>query len=309
MAKAAKTEETKKVKTATEISAELAAMMSATASPVVPEENEFHKKTASKATSNLTLSMGMMAFKVKVFKGTDEVRFSFNNLHKDCNTRLKMQDMYCPTCEKSVPKADQVKGYEYEKGKFVLVTEEEIKSANVMSEEQLTITEFVPAGSVDPIYFADTCFVGLENGGEQQFALLRDGMTNQNVYAVGRYSQRGHENTVILRPYGRGIVMHHIFFEYEVREFAGWDKIPAAADQKFVAVAGQLIDAMTTAFEPAKKFDRALVATKRMLEAKVSGTPLTIEPKVAAAVQTIDLMSALQASLQDAKVKKAAAGN
>jgi DNA end-binding protein Ku len=285
----------------------LAAQLMGSFKPTAPATTgSFQKKAASKATSNLMISMGLLAFPIKVYKATDTDTISFNQLHDACHNKLNQGKMHCNTCDVDVERENIVKGYEYEKGKFVTVTAEEIDACKAAADDQLEISEFVDASSVDPIYFESTSYIAPDKGAEMQFALLRAGMTAKNKVAIGHFAAKGREQTVVIRPYGRGLVLHYMFFDYEIRSFAGWDTLPndSAINEKFMEVAGQLVDTMTEDFAPSTKQDSYLVNTRAMLDAKAAGNAAPVVVKATKADASVDLMAALNASLSKAKTSK-----
>jgi DNA end-binding protein Ku len=323
------------------LTAQLAGGAAATSAPVAT--GDFTKKAASRATNNLMVSMGLLSFPVKVYKATDTDTVSFNQLHSECHSKLKQQEMVCPVCSaeataKAVAEAvkkgkdpstvaevkvtcskDQiVKGFEYEKDKFATFTQEEIDGCKVAADDSLEITEFVEESTIDPIFYESSYFVGPDKGAEMQFALLSAGMkaqydekgklTRTARVAIGRVALKGREQTVVIRPYGdSGLIMNYIYFDYEVRSFAGWDKVPNAdaLSPKFLAVANQLVDMMTEKFAPETKSDSYLINARKLISAKAAGLTAPVIVKAAAKDASADLEAALEASLNAAKIKRA----
>ena len=312
------------------LTAQLAGGAAATSAPVAT--GDFAKKTANRASNNLMVSMGLLSFPIKVYKATDTDTVSFNQLHS-CHSKLKQQEMVCPVCSaeataKAIAEAvkkgkdastvaevkvicskDQiVKGYEYEKGKFATFTQEEIDGCKVAADDSLEIIKFVDECTIDPIFYESSYFVGPDKGAEMQFALLRAGMTTTYKVAIGKVALKGREQTVVIRPYGdRGLILNYLYFDYEVRSFAGWDKVPNAdaLSEKFMAVATQLVDMMTEDFAPETMSDSYLVNARKLINAKAAGLTAPVVVKAAAKDTSADLEAALEASLNAAKIKKA----
>jgi DNA end-binding protein Ku len=288
------------------LTAQLAGGAAATSAPVAT--GDFAKKAANRATNNLMVSMGLLSFPIKVYKATDTDTVSFNQLHAECHTKLKQQSMLCPTCDKAVEKDQIVKGYEYEKGKFATFTQEELDGCKVAADDSLEIIKFVDESTIDPIFYESSYFVGPDKGAEMQFALLRAGMTKTGKVAIGKVALKGREQTVVIRPYGdRGLILNYLYFDYEVRSFAGWDKVPNAdaLSEKFMAVATQLVDMMTEDFAPETMSDSYLVNARKLISAKAAGLTAPVIVKAAAKDASADLEAALEASLNAAKIKKA----
>jgi DNA end-binding protein Ku len=293
------------------LTAQLAGGAAATSAPVA--SGDFAKKAANRATNNLMVSMGLLSFPIKVYKATEVDTVSFNNLHTTCHHALKQQDYYCPECSTPekvavVAKDQIVKGYEYEKGKFAIFTPEEIAGCKVAADDSLEIIKFVDESTIDPIFYESSYFVGPDKGAEMQFALLRAGMTKTGKVAIGKVALKGREQTVVIRPYGdRGLILNYLYFDYEVRSFAGWDKVPNAdaLSEKFMAVATQLVDMMTEDFAPETMSDSYLVNARKLISAKAAGLTAPVIVKAAAKDASADLEAALEASLNAAKIKKA----
>jgi DNA end-binding protein Ku len=263
------------------------------------------KKTVSTSTWKGTLSFGMVSFGVKCYKAADEEKISFNLIHSECQTQLKRGSMKCPSCNKEVDEAEIAHGYKTPEDKFITLTEDEIKSSQPLSDKIMTVTEFVKANDVDPLYFEGAQYLCPEKGSEKPFALLREGMVRTNTVGISRRVERGREQTLLVRPYGKhGMVIHYLYFDHEIRSCEKWS--PFALADKEVEIAGMLIEQLTEPFRPETKFDSYIVGTKKLIERKMKGEK--IEPASAPQVpaQTGDIMATLMTMLNNAKTKKAA---
>jgi len=253
----------------------------------------------SRPIANGNISFGLVSIPVKLFSATRSKSVSFNLLHGKDLSRIQ-QKIYCPVDDAIVDRSELVRGYEVEKGRYVAFTDEELKQLEARDDHTIEITEFVPLAQVDPVYFEESYYLGSETGASKAYRLLADAMAQSGRVALGRYTMRGKEHLVLIRPYAKGLMLHTIYYADEVRSV---DEVDRATSEPVkdaeLTLAGRLIDELTE-----KKFD----ATKyrdsyrdRVLEAaqqKVSGQEVTEVPVERRRGQVIDLMQALKASLE-----------
>lgn len=271
----------------------------------VAEAPQSEKKSVTRPTlkgGRLYFGSTKMNFGINLFKATEEEKVSFNQLHDECLTQLKQGKMHCPTCDVDVDKEHTVKGFKTEDG-FILVSEDEKKSCQVMSEKRIEIEEFVPATSVDPIYFASTEFVVPEDGtlNAEYFGLLRASMVSKGLVAIATCNLRGKQETIIIRPFGtNGMAAHYMYFEHEVRSCDKWQNTKPDATK--LAVMNQLVDALTDDFAPEEKFDSYTVNLKKLIASKKAGVAAPVVLKKADDDAPADLMAALMAAINSPDV-------
>ncbi|MFO0615440.1 MAG: Ku protein [Polyangiaceae bacterium] len=252
---------------------------------------------AARASGSGTISFGLVSIPFKVYTATSPQSVSFNQLHKKCGSRIKQQ-LICPLDNEVVQRTDIVKGYEYQKDKYVQFTEEELKSLEAERTDRIDIVEFVPADTVDFIYIEKTQYIGPDKGGDRAYKLLADAMTRMNRIAVGRFGSRGKENLVLIRPYQGGLVVHQVYYADEVRSF---DDVDRPGDIEFKAVEADLADKLieqlsTEKFNPEQYHDEYRDRVMAAVDQKAAGQELTIAPEAPQA-QIIDLFEALKMSL------------
>src|SRR6202166_4156388 len=131
------------------------------------------------------LTFGLVSFPVRLFTAARSETISFNQLHKEDNSRVK-QVIYCQTEDKPIPRTEIVKGYEYEKGKYVVVDDEEIRKVAPKTAKVMEILEFVKADEVDPVYLESSYYMGPDEGGEKPYALLFEALKETGFYAVAK---------------------------------------------------------------------------------------------------------------------------
>jgi DNA end-binding protein Ku len=253
----------------------------------------------ARAFGSATLAFGLVSIPVKVYTTQKPgSQLSFNLVHDACGTRLKQQYV-CPQHDEVVTREHIVKGYEYAKGQFVTLTNEEIKALEAISDNAIALSEFVPAESVDPLYIDKTYYLGPDKGGDRAYRLLSAAMRETGLVGIARYSARGKQNAVLVRPYGdEGLIMHHLYYADEVR---GFDEVPLGEARDVgdveLNLAVQLIEqAATDHFEPEKYRDEVKDRVLGLIEQKLEGQAITAEPQPQRG-EIIDLMEALKASL------------
>jgi DNA end-binding protein Ku len=258
----------------------------------------------ARAVLSGTISFGLVSIPVKFFTAASSEQVSFNMLHKKCGGRLKMQ-FICPTDNEVVERSDTVKGYEYSKGQYVQFTEEELKAMETERGGSIEITEFVPVSSVDFIQVEKSYYLGPDKGGDKAYRLLGEAMTTKGRVAVGRWSARGKEQVVLVRPYGKdGLVIHQLYYANEVRAFSEIDTgATFTFSEKEHELAGKLIEELASeTFDAAKYTDSYSERVKAAVDQKVAGQEITIAPEAPKA-QIIDLFEALKKSLADVQEK------
>jgi DNA end-binding protein Ku len=259
----------------------------------------------ARAVLSGTISFGLVSIPVKFFTAASSEQVSFNMLHKKCGGRLKMQ-FVCPTDNNEVvERSETVKGYEYSKGQYVQFNEEELKALETERGGSIEITEFVPVTSVDFLQVEKSYYLGPDKGGDKAYRLLGEAMTAKGRVAVGRWSARGKEQVVLVRPYGKdGLVIHQLYYSNEMRAFSEIDTgATFTFSEKEHELAEKLIEELgTDSFDATKYTDSFSERVKSAVDQKVAGQEITIAPEAPKA-QIIDLFEALKKSLADVQEK------
>ena len=254
------------------------------------------------------ISFGLVSIPVKLYStGESAAGIQFNMLHKKCGSRLRQQ-YFCPVDNEVVGREDMVKGYEYSKNQYVLFTEEELKALIPEPTNAVEITEFVPLERVDPVYYEKSYYLGPDKGGDRPYRLLAEAMKRTGRAALARYSARGKDQFVLLRPFETGLVMQQLRYADELRSFDEVPVGPAEVKEPEIKLAIQLIEQIATdAFKPEEYEDKQRLQVRSLIERKVQGEEITAAPVEAPKAQVIDLMAALKASLAAAGKEPAAA--
>ncbi len=262
---------------------------------------------AARAIASGTVSFGLVSVPIKLYSATQAKSLSFNMLHEKDKSRLKQQYV-CTTCGEVVERGATVKGYEYAKDQYAVLTEGELKALEQQSDQSIEIEEFVPIEQVDPVYFDKAYLLGPDKGGNKAYRLLREAMKRAGKCAVARFSTRGKQQLVLLREARGGLMLHALYYADEVRDFSDveiGDEVAFKANEVDLAV--QLIDQLASdRFDPARYEDEYRKRALELIEQKVAGQEIALSPTKPAKGQIIDLMEALKASLE-ARQKEAPA--
>ncbi|MBI2680222.1 MAG: Ku protein [Candidatus Solibacter usitatus] len=245
------------------------------------------------------LTFGLVSFPVRLFSAARGETVSFNLLHKDDHSRIK-QVTYCLAEDKPVPRSDLVKGYEYEKDQYVVIEDEEIKKVAPKTAKVMEILEFVKADQVDPIYLESSYYMAPDEGGDKPYALLFQAIRESKYYAVAKLAMHNREHIVILRPGDKGVVLHTMFYNDEIRQVEEFRTDTSVVQEKELALAKMLIEALVADFEPKKYKDTYRENLQRMIQAKLEGHKVVATPAPQIA-PVIDIMEALKKSLAEQK--------
>ena len=256
-----------------------------------------------------TISFGLVSIPVRLYTAASSANVSFNQLHGPCGSRIRQQT-FCPKCNKTVERAELVRGYEFAKDQYVQVKDEELKALEGEASKIIDIGEFVPLADVDPIYFEKTYYLGPDKGGEKAYRLLADAMEKAGQVALAKYVMRGKESLVLIRAAQSGLMLHTMYFADEVRNFDEIDKGSSAKIKEGeLDLALQLINGLAReTFSPDRYTDEYRHRVLEMINKKVEGQEITLAEPVAPRAQVIDLMDALKASLSKRGLPAEAAG-
>src|ERR1051326_603171 len=200
------------------------------------------------------LTFGLISMPVRLYSGARGERVSFHMLHKDDNVRVKQQ-LYCPEDNRVVERSEIVKGYEYEKGQYVIIDPEEIKKIEPKTSKAMEILEFVKADEIDPLYFESSYFLMPEEAGRRPYALLARALKDSDYVAISKLTMHNREYTCFLRPYEGGLMLHTMYYENEVRRLAEFDPPKVDVKEGELKVAHLLIEALEDKFDLSKYRD------------------------------------------------------
>jgi DNA end-binding protein Ku len=253
---------------------------------------------AAHAIASGTISFGLVSVPIKLYAATKSKTVAFNLLHAKDKSRLRQQYV-CATCGEVVERSAMVKGYEFAKDQYAVLTDEELRALEQKTEQSIEIEAFVPISQVDPIFFEKAYLLGPDKGGQKAYRLLCEAMATAGQGAVAKFATRGKQQLVLLRQAQGGLMMHALFYADEVRGFEEIDRGEGASlKDGELELAVQLIRQLASAtFEPQKYTDEYRQRVLELIERKVAGQDVTLAPTQAPRAQIIDLMEALKASL------------
>jgi len=251
------------------------------------------------------LTFGLVSFPVRLYSAARSESISFNQLHKHDNSRIK-QVLYCQAEDKPIPRSEIVKGFEYEKDRYVIVEDEEIKKVAPATAKVMEILEFVKSDDVDPIYLETSYYMAPDEAGEKPYALLFEALTKTGYAGIAKIAMHNREHIVVLRPGEKGVLMHTMYYTHEIRQVDEFRTDLSLVKDKELALATNLIEALAADFDPSKYTDEYRDNLLRMIEQKKAGEEVVATPEPQQS-KVIDIMEALKASLAAAKKPAASA--
>jgi DNA end-binding protein Ku len=260
---------------------------------------------AARAIWTGIITFGMVSIPVKLYTATESKDISFNQLHKDCKSRIKQQKV-CPNCDKTLENDDIEKGYEYAKGQYVVVTDEDMEKVPIGTKNNIEISAFVKLDEIDPVFYEKTYYIEPEEKAKKPYALFMKAIQEKGMTAIATFTMRTKERLCALRPMDGTLICNTLLYPDEIRVSKGKELPEVQVSDKELGMAGMLIDMMTQEFQPENYQDHYREALSKIIEAKLEGKEL-VEAPAAAQTKVVDLMDALAASMEKMKAQKAAA--
>ncbi|NLY75377.1 MAG: Ku protein [Firmicutes bacterium] len=252
------------------------------------------------------ISFGLVNVPIKMYTATEKKEIKFNYLHEKCGSPIKYERR-CPVCGVEVPLEEIVRGYEYQKGQYVILKDEDFESIPNERTKTIDILDFVELAEIDPIYFEKSYYLEPSQGGEKAYALLKKAMLETDKIAVARVTIRSKETLVALRVYQNALAMVTIFYPDEIRSTAGLTGLqtePKLHDNE-VQMATSLIQNLSGHFDPAKYTNNYRQALMEIIQTKIAGGEVAQAPERETG-KIIDLMEALRASIAATEKEKPA---
>jgi len=214
------------------------------------------------------LTFGLVSIPVKLTAAARSETISFNQLHKDDNSRIK-QVIYCQAEDKPVPRSELVKGFEYEKDKYVVVDEEEIKKSAPKTARVMEILEFVKSDEVDPVYLESSYYLQPDEAGEKPYSLLFEALRRTGYVSIAKLTMHNREHVVVLRPGKHGILLHTMYYRDEIRAMDEFRTDTSQVKDKELDLAVTLIATLAGAFEPEKYKDSYRENIRALIDANI----------------------------------------
>lgn len=250
-----------------------------------------------------SISFGLVNIPIKLHAATEDKDIKLRTLHQKCHTPIKYEKV-CPHCDTEVGNDELVKAYEYAKGKFVILEEEDLKELKQENEEKaVEIIDFVNITDIDPIYFNRSYYMSPNEGGMKAYSLLRKALSQSGKVGIAKMMIRSKEQLAVIRVYENTLVMETIHFPDEVRNVSDVPNVPndEPITEKELQTAIMLIDQLTTTFDPNKYKDEYRESLLQLIEAKKTGKETVTAKDKEGPTNVMDLMEALQASIDQTK--------
>ena len=271
------------------------------------------------------LKVSLVTIPIRVYPATESsATISFNQLHAECQTRIQ-QKKWCPSCERDITSAEVVKGYEFEKGRWVVIDDEDVAKVRAESTKVINLVQFAAADAIDPMYVDKAYYLAPEGPmANDAYAVMRDGMRGHT--GIGKLAIHGREYLVAIRPHKQGLVMYTLHHAAEIRTIDQIDELRevrgkvAPAEAK---LAHQVIQSLEGALDLRDYKDEYQEGLRQVIDAKIAGEEIAT-PAESTPPKVVDLMEALRRSLdsvsegkkktakvdkpETAKAKRAAAG-
>ena len=249
-----------------------------------------------------SISFGMVSIPVKLYGATESRDISFNLLHATCGTKLQ-QRRWCPTDEVDVAWNETARGYEYAKGQYVVLTEEDFDRLPLPSKHTIDLSAFVEEREIDPVFYERSYYLEPVERAQKPYALLLRALEEKKLSAVASITIRKKEQLCVLRPHEGAIMLETLYYPDEIREERGIDLNQVKVSDRELEMAFSLIDILKRSFDPSEYKDHYREALAQLIEAKLEGkqvvtSPPTREDKV------FDLADALRRSVDAAKKGK-----
>lgn len=249
------------------------------------------------------ISFGLVHVPVKMHAATEDKDIHFRQLHKDCKMPIAYEKK-CPHCNKEVKAEDIVKGFEYEKDKFVIINSDELEAITPESAKIIKILDFVDLQEIDPIYFEKPYYLSPDLAGAGAYTLLLEAIKQSNKIGIAKISIRSKSSLAAIRVVENCLCLETMHFPDEIRAINQVPNLPqqVAINDKELEMAKLLVDQLSDKFDPSKYTDDYRVALYQLIESKIAGEGAdVVDVPTASKANVIDLMSALKASLDATK--------
>ncbi|MGI6039509.1 MAG: Ku protein [Eubacteriales bacterium] len=256
------------------------------------------------ASRKSVISFGMVAIPISMYTATQDNDIHFNQLHKDDHSRIRYKKT-CSHCGKEITSSDIVKGFEYDKDKYIVITDEEIEKIKTEKEKSIQILHFAELDQISPVYYEKTYQVFPAAGGEKAFELLRLALLEEQKIAIGKTVLGTKDTLMAIIPREDGVLISTMFYEDEVKELQK-QYTQAKVSEDELKMAKLLINSMDTPFDPKQYRDEYQEKLRELIEKKISGQEI-VTPEPESTGKVIDLMEALKASVEKANKDKESA--
>ena len=255
---------------------------------------------------NGTISFGLVNIPVGVYSATRNERLQFHLLHEKDQGRINNVRV-CQICGKEIPYDDLVKGYEYEKDEYVILTDEDFDKAAAETSRNISITDFVDVNEIDPMFFETPYYLVPGKNADHPYAVLRETLKETGKAGIARVAFREREHLAAVKPNGRALMLDIMHFPDEIKPGGELDLPAAKADvtAKELKLGEQLVESMTGKFDPKKYHDTYRERLEEIIDKKLKGKPVHVKvTKRKATTNVVDITALLRKSLSSSKKRK-----
>lgn len=264
---------------------------------------------AARSIASLSISFGLVSIPVKVFSATEsKAAIGFNLLHKGCGSRLRQQYI-CQREGVVVERADMVKGYEFEKDKYVIFEPDELKALEEATQHTIDIIAFMPLAAIDPIYYDKAYYLGPDKRGAKPYNLLAEAMRETGTCALAKWAWKGKQYMVQIRVGNDGLILQQLLYADEVRDMADLHVERTEVAPAELKLAQQLIEQNAVdGYDASAYVDEEKARILEQIDKKIAGKKITVaaETPAPSGGEVIDLMEALRKSIGANKRQPAA---
>lgn len=264
---------------------------------------------AARSIASLSISFGLVSIPVKVFSATEsKAAIGFNLLHKGCGSRLRQQYI-CQREGVVVDRADMVKGYEFEKDRYVIFEPDELKALEEATQHTIDIIAFMPLAAIDPIYYDKAYYLGPDKRGGKPYSLLSEALRATGKCALAKWNWKGKQYMVQIRVGEDGLILQQLLYADEVRSMADLHVETVDVSKAELSLAEQLIEQNSVeGYDPSEYTDEEKQRILAQIDKKIAGEAITVSPETtgaASGAEVIDLMEALRKSIGSTKTAPA----
>jgi len=247
------------------------------------------------------ISFGLVTIGVRLYSATEEHDFRFHQVHREDGGRIKYKRV-CSVCGAEVAYADIAKGYELDDGRLLVLDNEDFEKLPIETDRSIQVVEFVPAEELDPIYFQKTYYLEPDKAATRPYVLLRTALEQSDRMAIVKITMRQRQSLATLRTMDDMLVLHTMLWPDEVRkpEFDFLDTDVEIRPQE-LKMAASLVESMAGSFDPTEFTDDYRDALEKLIAAKAEGAELPEQAEAEDEGEVIDLMTALERSVEQAK--------
>ncbi|WP_277668391.1 Ku protein [Caproiciproducens galactitolivorans] len=248
------------------------------------------------AAHHTVISFGLVSIPVSMYTATQDNDIHFNQLHKEDQSRVRYKKT-CAHCGKELKSEDIIKGYEYDKDRYVVVSDEEIEKIKTEKEKSIQILHFAQLNQISPVYYDKTYQAVPQKGGEKAFELLRSALMREQKIAIGKTVLGTKDTLMAIIPRENGVLISTMFYQDDIKELQKSYDIPKPTEQE-LKMAQLLINSMDTPFDPSQYKDEYQERLRELIETKIAGKEVVAASPEKTDGKVIDLMDALKASIE-----------